>query len=117
MPNADFDNAANSAALPIQLKLTKTAFHCSTMGLPATAASSGASCVKCQTCGGANWCQSSKGPGWDLCPVLNGQAPAPDPVQYVTDAKGVSTQIHLYMLMHMHDLVLDEPKGKSALYS
>lgn len=64
---------------------------CSSLGLPATAEINGASYSRCQSFGGANWCQSSKAPGWDQCPVINGQAsPAPDPVLSAAAAKGVS---------------------------
>jgi len=63
---------------------------CSSLGLPATAPTNNASYNKCQSFGGANWCQSSAAPGWDVCPVINGQAsPAPDPVLSATAAKGV----------------------------
>ncbi|KAL3145208.1 hypothetical protein ABBQ32_000957 [Trebouxia sp. C0010 RCD-2024] len=69
---------------------TGAAPSCSSLGLPATAEINGASYSKCQNFGGANWCQSSKAPGWDVCPVINGQAfPAPDPVLSATAAKGV----------------------------
>lgn len=72
---------------------------CSALGLPATAASNSASYVKCQSFGGTNWCQSSEAPGWEPCPVLNGQSsPAPDPVQSVSDAKTVSSE-HTHLLM------------------
>ena len=64
---------------------------CGSLGLPATATINGASYSKCQSFGGANYCQSSQAPGWDVCPAINGQAsPAPDPVLSVTAAKGVS---------------------------
>ena len=70
---------------------TSAAPSCGSLGLPATAAISGASYSKCQSFGGTNYCQSSKAPGWDLCPVINGQAsPASDPVLSATAAKGVS---------------------------
>ncbi|KAL0031002.1 hypothetical protein WJX79_008100 [Trebouxia sp. C0005] len=63
---------------------------CSSLGLPATAPTNGASYVKCQSFGGANWCQSGAAPGWDVCPVINGQtSPAPDPVLSATAAKAV----------------------------
>lgn len=72
--------------------LAGAAPSCSSLGLPATAEINGASYSKCQNFGGANWCQSSKAPGWDVCPVINGQAfPAPDPVLSATAAKGVSS--------------------------
>ncbi len=68
---------------------------CSLLGLPATAPTNGASYAKCQSFGGANWCQSSAAPGWDVCPVINGQAsPAPDPVLLATAAKGVCHMVH-----------------------
>ena len=72
---------------------------CSALGLPATAASNGASYVKCQSFGGTNWCQNSEAPGWEPCPVLNGQtSPAPDPVQSVSDAKTVCSE-HKHLLL------------------
>lgn len=77
--------------LSLACVLAGAAPSCSALGLPATAETNGASYSKCQSFGGANWCQSSKAPGWEPCPVINGQeSPAPDPVLSVTAAKGVS---------------------------
>ena len=82
---------------------------CSALGLPATADINGASYSKCQTFGGANWCQSSKAPGWELCPVINGQeSPAPDPVLSATSAKGVSLpELQSLWWQHTHQLQVE----------
>lgn len=72
---------------------------CSALGLPATADINGASYSECQSFGGANWCKSSAAPGWEPCPVINGQeSPAPDPVLSATAAKGVSLPALILLL-------------------